>query len=88
MACVHVDLFVEGAKDKQLNKAPDVIKPLAVGDNANGKCLINGYVVRQMCPILAGFYGDEFDPFDQEMQGLIWCMLLEIIHLLDSSRGG
>ncbi len=38
MVCVHVDLFVEDAKDKQLNETPDVMKLLVVGDDANGKC--------------------------------------------------
>jgi hypothetical protein len=88
VARVHVDLFVEGTEDKRLNEAPDVMKPLAVGDDAHGKCRINRDVIRQMYPILAGLYGDEFDPFDQETQGSIRFMLLEIIHLLDSSRGG
>jgi hypothetical protein len=41
-----------------------------------------------MYPILAGLYGDEFDLFDQEMQWLIRCMLMEIIHLPDSLWGG
>jgi hypothetical protein len=41
VACVHVDLFIESAEDKQLNKLPDVLTPLAVGDDANGKCRIN-----------------------------------------------
>ncbi len=40
-----------------------------------------------MYPNLAGLYGDEFDQFDKETLGLIRCMLLEIIHLLDSSQG-
>jgi hypothetical protein len=80
---VHVDLFVEGMEDKQLNKAPDVMTPLAVGDDANGKSRINFNVIQQMYLILAGLYSDEFDPFDQETQGSIRCMLSEIIHLLE-----
>ena len=33
-------------------------------------------------------YGDGFDPYDESKQQLIRSMLTEIIHLLDSSRGG
>ncbi len=56
---MQVDLFVEGTEDKRLNKAPDVMTPLAVGEDSNGKYQINHNVVPQMYPILAGFYSDE-----------------------------
>jgi hypothetical protein len=35
-----------------------------------------------------GFYGNKFNPFDEDTQKSICTMLLEIIHLLDSSREG
>jgi len=43
---------------------------------------------RQMYPILAGIYGNEFDPVDHKTLDSIWLMLLEIVHLLDASGEG
>ncbi len=48
----------------------------------------NPGVVQQMYPILGNFYGDGFDPYDESTQQSIRSTLTEIIHLLDSSRGG
>ena len=56
--------------------------------NGEGKHQVNPGVARQMYPILGKFYGDGFDPYDELTQQSIRSMLTEIIHLLDSSRGG
>jgi hypothetical protein len=45
-------------------------------------------VERQMYPILAGIYGNEFDPVDHKTLNSIRSLLLEIVHLLDASREG
>ena len=41
-----------------------------------------------MHPILAGIYGNEFDPVDHKTLDSVWLMLSEIVHLLDASREG
>jgi hypothetical protein len=41
-----------------------------------------------MYPILAGIYGDEYDPVDHKTLNSIRSMLSEIVHLLDASQEG
>jgi hypothetical protein len=41
-----------------------------------------------MYPILAGIYGDEFDPGARKTLDSVKLMLSEIVHLLDASREG
>jgi hypothetical protein len=41
-----------------------------------------------MNPILAGIYGNEFDPVDHKTLDSVWLMLSEIVHLPDASREG
>jgi len=41
-----------------------------------------------MYPILAGIYGDEFDPVDHKTLDSVRLMLSEIMHLLYASREG
>jgi hypothetical protein len=41
-----------------------------------------------MYPILAGIYGNEFDPVDHKTLDSVRLMLSEIVHLLDASREG
>jgi hypothetical protein len=41
-----------------------------------------------MYPILAGIYGDEFDPGAHKTLDSVKLMLSEIVHLLDASREG
>ena len=45
-------------------------------------------VEREMYPILAGIYGDEFDPVDHKTLDFVRSMLSEIVHLLDASQEG
>ncbi len=43
---------------------------------------------KQMYPILASVYGNEFDPADHKTLDSIRSMLLEIMHILDASQEG
>ncbi len=54
-----------------------------VGDEI-GICDVGG----QMHPILAGIYGNEFDPVDHKSLESVRSMLLEILHLLDALQEG
>ena len=96
IAEVHVDLFVGGTEDSFPETAPskslapqmglsdaDVTTNKIVGDKigiSDGK--------RQMYPIQAGIYGDEFDPGARKTLDSVKLMLSEIVHLLDASREG
>jgi hypothetical protein len=93
IAHVHVDLFVGGAEhslsETALSKS---LAPQMGLSDADATTKIVGVgisnVERQMYPILAGIYGNEFDPVDHKTLNSIWSMLLEIVHLLDASREG
>ena len=43
---------------------------------------------QQRYPLLAGIYGDAFDPNNHKARTMIQPLLSEIMHLLDSSRQG
>jgi len=83
IAHVHVDLFVDGAEDSLPATAPSksLAPQMGLSDAKIG-------VGRQMYPILAGIYGDEFDPVDHKTLDSVRSMLSEIVHLLDASREG
>ena len=93
IAHVHVDLFVGGAEhslsETALSKS---LAPQMGLSDADATTKIVGVgisnVERQMYPILAGIYGNEFDPVDHKTLNSIRSMLLEIVHLLDASREG
>jgi hypothetical protein len=93
IAHVHVDLFVGGAEDSLPETAPPKSLAPQMGlSNADPSIKIVGVgisdVELQMYPILAGIYGDEFDSADHKTLNSVRSMLLEIMHLLDASRGG
>ena len=93
IAHVHVDLFVGGAEDSLSETAPSKSLAPQMGlSNADTTTKIVGVgisdVERQMYPILAGIYGDEFDPVDHKTLDSVRSMLSEIVHLLDASREG
>ena len=94
IARTRVDLFVEETpaptpmEENTATQQPALVAVAVEAANGEGKHQINPGVVRQMYPILGKFYGDGFDPYDESTQQSIRSMLTEIIHLLDSSRGG
>jgi hypothetical protein len=90
---VHIDLFVGGAEDSLSETAPSKSLALQMGlSNADTTTKIVGVgisdIERQLYPILAGIYGDEFDPVDHKTLNSIRPMLSEIVHLLDALREG
>jgi hypothetical protein len=92
IAHVHVDLFVDGAEDSLLETAPSKSLAPQMGlSDADATTKIVGDEIgvgRQMYPILAGIYGDEFDPVDHKTLDSVRSMLSEIVHLLDALREG
>jgi hypothetical protein len=95
IANVHIDLFV-GAEEDSLSEsasskslAPRMGLPEAdVATKIVGDEIGIRDVGRQMYPILAGVYGNKFDPVDHKTLKSIRLMLLEIVHLLDASQEG
>jgi hypothetical protein len=89
---VHVDLFVDDAEDSLPETAPSKSLAPQMGlSDADATTKIVGDEIgvgRQMYPILAGIYGNEFDPVDHKTLDSVWSMLSEIVHLLDASREG
>ena len=89
---MHVDLFVDGAEDSLLETAPSKSLAPQMGlSDADATTKILGDEIgvgRQMYPILAGIYGDEFDPVDHKTLDSVRSMLSEIVHLLDALREG
>jgi hypothetical protein len=89
IAHVHVDLFVDGAEDSLPETAPSKSLAPQMGlSDADTTTKIVGDEIgvgRQMYPILAGIYGNEFDPVDHKTLDSVRLMLLEIVHLLDAS---
>ena len=90
---MHVDLFAGGVEDSLPETTP--LKSLAsqMGlSNADATTKIVGDKIgisdieRQMYPILAGIYGNKFDPVDHKTLDSVWLMLSENMHLLDASR--
>jgi len=45
-------------------------------------------VGKQMYPLLADFYGDDFDPYDNKIQKSLRHLLSEILQLLEASKEG
>ena len=93
IAHVHVELFVGGAEDSLSETAPSKSLAPQMGlSDAGATTKIVGVgisdVEREMYPILAGIYGDEFDPVDHKTLDFVRSMLSEIVHLLDASREG
>jgi hypothetical protein len=92
IAHVHVDLFVDGTEDSLPETAPSKSLAPQMGlSDADATTKIVGDEIgvgRQMYPILAGIYGDEFDPVDHKTLNSVRLMLSEIVHLLDASREG
>ncbi len=92
IAHVHVDLFVDGAEKSLPETAPSKSLAPQMGlSDADTTTIIRGDKIgvgRQMYPILAGIYGDEFDPVDHKTLDSVRSMLSEIVHLLDASREG
>jgi hypothetical protein len=88
---VNVDLFVGGMEDSlpetALSKslAPQMGLSDAVATTKIAEVRISD-VERQMYPVLAGIYGNEFDPVDHKTLDSVLSMLSEIVHLLDASR--
>jgi hypothetical protein len=72
IAHVHVDLFVGGAEDSLSETAPSksLASQMGLSADADATTIIVGVgisaVERQMYPILAGIYGDEFDLVDHK----------------------
>jgi hypothetical protein len=89
IAHVHVDLFVDGTEDSLPETAPSKSLAPQMGlSDADATTKIVGDEIgvgRQMYPILAGIYGDEFDPVDHKTLDSVRSMLSEIVHLLDAS---
>jgi hypothetical protein len=89
---VHVDLFVDGAEKSLSETAPSKLLAPQVGlFNADATTIIVGDKIgvgRQMYPILADIYGNEFDPVDHKTLDSVRSMLSEIVHLLDALREG
>jgi hypothetical protein len=95
IAHVHVDLFV-GAEEDSLSESasskslaprmglPDADAATKIVEDEIGIRDVG----RQMYPILAGIYGDEFDPVDHKTLVSVRSMLLEIVHLLDALQEG
>jgi hypothetical protein len=92
---VHVDLFVgaeedsvsESVSSKSLAPRMGLLDTDAATKIVGDEIGISN-VGRQMYPILAGVYGDEFDPVDHKTLVSIRSMLSEIVHLLDASQEG
>ena len=86
---MHVDLFVGGAEyslsETALSKS---LAPQMGLSDADATTKIVGVgisnVERQMYPILAGIYGNEFDQVGHKTLNSIRSMLSEIVHLLDA----
>ena len=95
IAHVHVDLFDGGAEDSLPETTPSTsLAPQMDLSDADKTTKIVGDKIgindikQQMCPILAGIYGDDFDPVDHKTLDSIWSMPSKIVHLLDALREG
>ena len=71
IAHVHTDLFVDGVEDSLPETAPSKswAPQMGLSEDADTKTIIVGDEIgvgRQMYPILAGIYSDEFDPVDHK----------------------
>ena len=92
IAHVHVDLFVDGAEKSLPETAPSksLAPQMGLSDADATTIIVRDKIGigQQMYPILAGIYGNEFDPVDHKTLDSVRSMLLEIVHLLDASREG